>query len=154
MRSRAGIGLGAPTAVPRWQLRQGWLDVRLAGEQKGIKSKPYPKNQDSGSHSVAVCHIGSPRKQLPQTNGSQSNPQARQQRWYHGSLLAFFHSCLVTWFLVVHKLLDSLAALEELIAHVKEKQWVMIMQLRFTLNYLSSYRRGVPLYKGSMYCPD
>lgn len=132
----------------------GGLDVRLVGEQKGIKSKPYPKDQDHGSHSIAVCSIESPRKPLPKTDGSQSGPQARQQRWYQGSLLAFFHSCLVTCFLMVHKLLDSLATVEELIAHVEEKQWVMIMKLRFTLNYLSSYQWGVHLYKGSMYYSD
>lgn len=51
-----------------------------------------------------------------------SGPQAKQQWWYQGSLLAFFHSCLVTCFLMVHKLLDSLAAVEKLIAHVEEKQ--------------------------------
>lgn len=28
-------------------------------EQNGIKAKPYPEDQNSGSDSVAVCHIES-----------------------------------------------------------------------------------------------
>ena len=147
----------APTAVPCSCPRQLWrgeLDVRLVGKWKRIKSKPCPKDRGSGSHSVAVLHVESPRKQLPVTDRSQSGPQARRQRWHQGSLLAFFHFCLGICFLMVRKLLDSLAAVEELIAHVEEKQWVMIMKLRFTLNYRSSYQWGVHLYKGSMYYSD
>lgn len=49
-------------------------------------------------------------------------PKPDSSGGYQCSLLAFFHSCLVTCFLMVHKLLDSLATVEELIAHVEEKQ--------------------------------
>lgn len=78
-----GWGLRPPSlAPPRGSCgRGGGLNVRLTGERKGVESKPYPKDKDHGSHSVAVCCIESPRKPLPKTDGSQSGPQARQQRW-------------------------------------------------------------------------